>query len=539
MDKDKPLQTLHIRLIKPTVRRIDEVLDDDANATSYEIRRGFDFSGKLYVEEPGQAMPPWLTFVQTGIRAQLPEMTNRTNAAVLVIQKGERIFAFTFGHGRYLLRPSILVPDFGLKTALNALQHDSLRSLDSFAIEGQTIHSRTQASRGSGIEVFGLDISRDILRAVTGTPRAGVPLHRISGSESSLEVAVRTNFAGLSKLCDDLLALYRMRAYRRHFAWVDNVRRVTDASDIDALDNGLITELARKITPRVSVAPPQPIDWANIRGFAYTRHLQPLDPDLRLASYAENTNLASLTVDDLKRDKVYAYPDDDEEPSEQWPVYNCLEFETTMRGKSYILTTGTWFEIDPDFAQGIQRNLMAIPVADVNLPTVHVDDGAIESEGDYNLRVASSDASIALLDKQLARCRSTSSSIEVCDLLTQDQQLIHVKHKKGGSSDLSHLFAQARISAEALVGDEGFRQDVRAILHRIRPSWQRLVPATRPSPGDYEVVLAILGAKSRQPGPELPFFSQLNLVRTHEFLVARGFRVAVIGVVAEEGGHLH
>ena len=183
MSKEKPLQRLHVQLLKSGVQRVDEVLEDGVDVNRYEIRGGFDFDGRLYVAPPNQTPPSWLTFVQTGIRGQLQELTNRTNAAVLVLRRKTRIFAFTFGHGRHLLRASALVPDFGLKTALNALQHDSLRSLDSFTIEGQTIHTRAQASRASGIEVFGLDVSRDIVRAVTGTPRVDIPLHGVSGSE--------------------------------------------------------------------------------------------------------------------------------------------------------------------------------------------------------------------------------------------------------------------------------------------------------------------------------------------------------------------
>ncbi len=535
MRKEKPLQRLHVQLLKSGVQRIDEVLEDGVDVNRYEIRGDFNFDGRLYVAPPNQTPPSWLTFVQTGIRGQLQELTNRTNAAVLVLRRKTRIFAFTFGHGRHLLRASALVPDFGLKTALNALQHDSLRSLDSFTIEGQTIHTKAQASRASGIEAFGLDVSRDIVRAVTGTPRVDIPLHSVSGSEATIAISARTNFSGLGKLCDTLLALYQKRTYKDHFAWVDNVRRVTDPTTLNELDEKLYRELQREPTRNIHLVPPEPVDWENIRGFAYTRRRQPIDLDLRLESYLEHTNTASLTVDDLKRDKVFVFSGDDESPTGQWTVYNCLAFETSVDSKSCVLTTGTWFEIDRDFARRIKSTLETIPIATTDLPKVHKrDDGDIEPEGDYNSRVASAEASIALLDKKLARCRSTSSGIELCDLLTRNREFIHVKHKKGGSSTLSHLFAQARISAEALISDEEFRQDVRHILQEIQPAWQRLIPAAKPDPSEYCVVFAILGTKKPQPSKELPFFSQLNLARTYESLLSLGFRVAILGVGVEE-----
>jgi uncharacterized protein (TIGR04141 family) len=118
-------------------------------------------------------------------------------------------------------------------------------------------------------------------------------------------------------------------------------------------------------------------------------------------------------------------------------------------------------------------------------------------------------------------------------LLTADRKLIHVKHRKGGSSALSHLFAQARVASEALVGDDGFRQDVRRLLRDAHAGWETRVPVGRPRASDYSVVLAILGARPERPGLQLPFFSQLNLARTGEALLNLGFSLAVKGVGIE------
>ena len=137
---------------------------------------------------------------------------------------------------------------------------------------------------------------------------------------------------------------------------------------------------------------------------------------------------------------------------------------------------------------------------------------------------------MALLDRKTARCRGTSTGIEVCDLLTANGDLVHVKHRKGGSSSLSHLFAQGRMSGEALLRDSDFREDARRFLRSIRRSWARRIPVDKPDPGSYRVVFAILGADENHPGEGLPFFSQLNLVRTYEALMALGYRVGVIGI---------
>jgi uncharacterized protein (TIGR04141 family) len=156
-------------------------------------------------------------------------------------------------------------------------------------------------------------------------------------------------------------------------------------------------------------------------------------------------------------------------------------------------------------------------------------DRRLEPEGTYNQRVARRQRTTALLDGTTARCRAAADGIEPCDLFTADRDLIHVKHRKGGSSSLSHLFAQGRVAAEALVGDEGFRQDVRDLLRGLRPGWEERVPTDRPLANLYRVVFAVLGATRDHPGDDLPFFSQLNLARTGEALLNLGFRVGVYG----------
>ena len=527
------LQKLHVRLLKPGFHAADAALEDTELLSVYEFRQGLGFSGRLYVSPPNQGPPRWLKFVNTGIEGQLKELTNRTNAAVLLVKRNKRVFAITYGHGRHLLNEKALEPDFGLKGALNALRHDSLRSIDSFAIEEQTVHKRSQASRASGLEVFGIDVSHDIMRAVTGVPRASVPLQAVAGTGGTLSISAHTDFKGLGPLTDLLISLYRKRIYREHFAWVDNVRRLTDPGIVEQLESKLVEDI-KKINPDAYLAPPEPLEWDEVREFGYTHRRNNRDLDMKLVSYLENVAPDELTVETMQHNKVYAYGEDEREPWKKWSIYDCIVFETSHGGRRFVLTAGEWFEIDRNFADRIGRVVSQITKAKVALPKVLVrQDGSLESEPDYNQRVVTEDESIALLDRQSARCRGTASGIEVCDLLTADKDLIHVKHRKGGSSSLSHLFAQGRMSAEALLRDADFRQDARRFLREIRPSWQGRIPAGKPEPKEYRVVFAILGADRDEPGETLPFFSQLNLVRTYEAVVALGYRVGVIGIPAE------
>jgi uncharacterized protein (TIGR04141 family) len=77
---------------------------------------------------------------------------------VLLIDVNGNVFAFTFGYSRFLLNTAYFVEDFGLKTALNTLNQQSPRSVDLHTLEDQPIQKKSQAVRGGGASVFGIDI---------------------------------------------------------------------------------------------------------------------------------------------------------------------------------------------------------------------------------------------------------------------------------------------------------------------------------------------------------------------------------------------
>ncbi len=379
--------------------------------------------------------------------------------------------------------------------------------------------------------MFGLDIGRDILRAVTGSPQPDVPLRTLSGGDSTLSISANVNFSGLGPLCDALLPLYRKRLYREHFGWVDNIRQVRDPTRLETLEEALLHELSHGENPGAYLAPPESIDWARIDGFAYTRRRRPIESDVSMAQYLATTDRPALTVEQLKQDRIFVYADGLPAPTNAWPVYKCIVFEHSEAQRRFVLIDGLWFEVNGEFVREIRGVIREFPVAAIDLPAVQRRAGGrLEPECDYNRRAGQHLRETAVLDGQVARCRSASSGIEPCDLLTVDRELVHVKHRKGGSSALSHLFAQARVASEALVGDEGFRQDVRRLLRDIRPGWEDRVPIERPRASNYSVVFGILGMDEDHPGLGLPFFSQLNLARTGEALLNLGFAVALRGV---------
>jgi uncharacterized protein (TIGR04141 family) len=200
--------------------------------------------------------------------------------------------------------------------------------------------------------------------------------------------------------------------------------------------------------------------------------------------------------------------------------------------KTKIIFDGKWYEIDATFIGRIEEVLELIQISNLAFPDIEVwSDGGkqkIESEGDYNIRAARAHGYF-LLDKKLVKTDRTTSPIELCDLLTPAKQLVHVKHRKGGSAGLSHLFAQGGVAAEIMLGDKAFRKKARNVLRRINLSARDLMPLDTLRSSDYEIVFLILGEGSATLKQNLPFFSKVNLSKAFENLTQRGFRVSIAG----------
>jgi uncharacterized protein (TIGR04141 family) len=113
--------------------------------------------------------------------------------------------------------------------------------------------------------------------------------------------------------------------------------------------------------------------------------------------------------------------------------------------------------------------------------------------------------------------------------MTSNKQYIHVKHRKGGSAGLSHLFAQGSVSAEILLGDKSFRIATRKVLKRVNDGLQHTVPLNNFKSDGVEVVFLILGEDSTTLKDNLPFFSKVNLSKAYESLSQRGFTVQIAG----------
>ncbi|MCE4548049.1 MULTISPECIES: TIGR04141 family sporadically distributed protein [unclassified Caballeronia] len=527
----KTYRRLNLFMAKPSDKgQMFADLLADAPVNDYPMANNLGIDGVLYVKRSEEKRPSWGSMLDEVAGRVIPDLANRSSSAVLLLRVDDDIFAFTFGYGRYLIEQSRFVQDFGLRTALNTLDEKSLRSVDLHTLEDQPVQKKSQAARDSEVGVFGIDILRDVLRAVTGVPKRGVDLRHIAGGDAMFSFGAEMEAADLPGLARRVKSYYVNDDYKTSFSWVDNVRKIKDDASIDSLNAQLVKAVSAR-NPGIMVTLPEIGAWDTILGFSFTRNKDGVRPVIDSADYIDTIpDLARLTIEALKRDRLFVHDVDGD--IDEHSVYRCIYFEIVDGDKTKIIFDGKWYEVDTAFIGRIAATLNLIQTSTLAFPEVEVwDDGGkskIESEGDYNIRAAVAHGYF-LLDKKLVKTDRTTSPIELCDLLTPAKQLVHVKHRKGGSAGLSHLFAQGGVAAEIMLGDKAFRKKARTVLRGVDLAARDLVPLDNLRSADYEIVFLILGEDSATLKENLPFFSKVNLSKAFENLTQRGFRVSIAG----------
>ena len=503
----------------------------------YELRLGLGMEGRIYVKERKEGRPRWAEHLDKVHGSPLDGLTTLSASAVLFVKIKKRVVAFAFGYGRYLLDDAQVVLDFGIKTALNTLDNTTLRSVDLYSMEQEPLQKRTQAVRSSNINTFGIDVSRDILKAVTGEARSGIDWETIHGGGSQYSLTAKIKgFEELKDIAEKISDYYDLKTYQKDFEWVDNIQRVQNDSLRKTLDDLLIADLQKGVPSLLQLTLPEIGEWDKIAGFSYTNAKTDIKSMISATDYFLVNPAVGHTLEKLKSNKVFCY--DVSENETYYSVYSCIYYELIHDKKFYILFSNSWFCVDPEFLNSINSSLKNVEESTLSFPDVEMyatpKAGAktkkssklsVEAEGAYNERVSKA-CGYQLLDRKLIKPRTGASSIELCDLLSNKGEFIHAKHKKGGSAGISHLFAQGRIAAELLLSDKEFRKGARAKLSKATKS---LVPLDKFDPSASEIVFLVLGDKTSDVKNNLPFFSKVNLWVTYLSLSQRNFKVSIAG----------
>jgi uncharacterized protein (TIGR04141 family) len=522
-DLSKP-EPLTIYLVKESFASAQDILKDPNSSKHYPIGSGKEAIGDLYIQSRSPKQPRWARFFHKYLSPTVFGQITSANA-LFTIKQNRRLFALTFGTGRFLLKPDCWEDRFGLRVALNCIGEKTVKSIDKHTLDPLARHTREQASREATASEFGLDIEQDLLRAVTGTPNDPTYGKWITGMDS-LHVAVPIKISRLPELLHKLYEKYLDISYQKTFPWVDQIAEIRDADLKGLLDGLLVQRLRARQKDNTWMAVPDVISWEGVGGFRFpaSRGSRIEYHDVHLDHFLDSQADLSTIDENVLQTRFVECLDQEGNLLHRWKVYRCLYCELDHEGDSYLLSGGNWYRVNRDFVSRVNAAVDQIPIYDQELPTY--DD---QSEGDYIKRVAKANpASLAAMDGRTIAYGGGASKIEFCDLLTIKRDIVHIK-RYGQAAALSHLFAQGLTSGELFQIDPDFRQSLNGKL----PLGHRLTdPTKRPRQGEYQVVFAIV---SDRPGPlVLPFFSRLNLKHAARRLEGYGFSVSKAKIPVSE-----
>jgi len=503
-------------MAKAAIANTSDVVEAPAALTHFSLQYGTALSADLYVPAASMKYPKWASFFESHLPPDTFGRASSVGALLTLLYKG-RVYAFTFGTGRFHLKQDCWEERFGLHVALNCIGNNVVKSIDKHTLDPLARHTREQASREATASEFGLDIEQDLLRAVTGTPGDSSFGKWITGMDT-LHLAVPVKLSDLPDLLDRVSAKHADTSYQKTFPWVDQIAEVRDSALQAALNGLLVQKLRSGKRDQTWMAVPEVISWDAVGGFRFPRAKGPRIEyhDIHLEHFMSSVPNPAEIDQGLLESRVVECVDAEGNPLYRWKVHRCLYSEIDYQADAYLLSGGNWYRVRQDFVKKVNSAVAAIPDYDGQLPDY--DD---TTEGAYVKRIAKADAQrLAAMDGKTIGYGGGASKIEFCDLLTAKGDLIHIK-RYGQSAALSHLFAQGLTSGELFQTDPDFRKALNSKLpvgHRLND------PVKRPRQGEYRVVFAVV---SDRPGSlTLPFFSRLNLKHAARRLEGYGFRVA-------------
>ncbi len=512
---------LSIFLIKEEFAYFEDIMRD------YNSMQSIDADTEVYLGYSSKVKPQWATnFLTSKVDTNSLFVAN---ARAVLLQRvkivetgGTRIFAITMGYGKNMLNDDVTEERFGIKVVLNTISNNSLRRVNKVNIGGNQKLSYEQLPLKSGIADFGIDINRDLVSHITGISDVDdYAKGAISGSDA-LFVSAEVDISNINDFLVKTYKRYCSHTYKQNFSWIDHIQNVKSQRENTILNNYLI-EAVNNQSPLFWMAVPDVINWTEISGFKYNG--QTIFDDIDIHEVCASFRNPLTTTDQLKAKQIHAISSVDDSKVHTWSALKCVFGECSIDGQAYCINNGKWYKINSDFVDSINSNYTATAISNIEFPACtnsHKDENAYSTYVQQN-----NPNGFLLMDRKNITYGGGHSSIELCDLLSIDCELIHLK-PYSGSSTLSHLFNQGIVSAELLLSDPKFLALANAKIAE-QPNGSGFVISNERA---IKVVFGII-SKNTPPLPQIPFFSKVAFNYVKNRLVAFGVDVSIKNIIDE------
>ena len=500
-------------------KTIEETLRND----NYQGITLDDFENKhFYYGSSHSYRPKWINnFFNTELNGI--DLYNQSSKAVLfskiTINNEEKIFVIPFGYGHSMINKINCVEDFGLKLVLNIVDRNSIRKIGKRTLSSEPKNTIEQLSKIGEISDFGIDIEQDLVEEITGKPKENLKdifSKSLVTGKMAFTISKKVNIENIDDFLKTCFEYYQKDDYKNDFSFIDQVKEIKDNR---FLNDKLLEKIKDDNVQDVKIwmAIPEIIEWEEISGFSFTGKNENLSNDITYSDFKNSLTeeqIENIDIDFLKHKKIIAFKNTDDNEYNHWSAYNCLYCEIKDQTRTFILSNGKWYEIASDFVEEVENNYQEIINNSNSIALIPANSD--EKENEYNERLANSLPNAILMDRKNVRYGGGASAIEFCDVYdAQNNRLIHIKNYYG-SSALSHLFAQGRVSGQLFLNDRNFRKKVKEMENALP-----FDPNNKPNPKDYQIIYGIIS--SYEESLNLPFFSKVNLKNEKKLLEAFGF----------------
>lgn len=506
--------------------------------TQYKIdseKIGLD--GYIYIHEKTKNFPPWkgqLEKIAEDGNIKIEE--NVSNKAVVVVKYEENYFSLTYGRGKSIIDDDKIVKNFGLKVSANLIEPNRIKSLNSFSIGEAIILNNKQASILSSQDQMQVDKEKEILKSIAGSPKDDSIAKFLYGSDS-LNITVNYDITGLKNLIEGYYNAYNKEYYKDNgFEWIDNIKNVKNKKTKNILNQQLVKAIVLGEFDNIVVSPNEIIDWGDaekyivngigednefsIHDTKFSKYFRYIKEDFDETIDIVDTINYDKIINKLKRNKIKIKYISSEEKQDIANIYKCLVFETIIEDKKFILCFGDWYEVNEIYYDNIKEKISKISISSIELPPFK----SGEKEEIYNERVSNQNPEYILMDQKNYQPKEYGKSkIEICDIFTSDNELVHVKIARGSSS-FSHLFAQGLVSAKLLANDNNV---INFINESINEKNTFNILNKDKSNEEFEIVYAIIDNRDKRMDEIIPFFSMINLVQVTENLSSMGYKFSI------------
>lgn len=224
---------------------------------------------------------------------------------------------------------------------------------------------------------------------------------------------------------------------------------------------------------------------------------------------------------------MYADDAGQEVASPQVSALRWLAEEVSLGASRFCLHEGRWYEVGDHHLETIREQVRELLDAPCDLELIDWTPDLVDEKA-YN--AAAARHGFVCLDRVPVVCDLHPRGFEVCDLLGLDGELVHVK-RASSTAPLNHLFAQGRLSADALRFDASARARLQEIVDERAPG--HAVPLDRGPP---QVVYGISLRNGKPLTVETLFtFAQVSLLQAAMALRNSGTGVAVVNIPTVAG----